>query len=82
MYALDIVPIKALRSRKVVNAIYLLVPPLGLLFMCLSPFFSARERVFRGLMTATCLMFFATMGPSLHGYYAQQLASLQAQQNP
>jgi hypothetical protein len=80
MIASAIAPIQALRSRKVVNAIYLFVPPLGLLFMCLSPFFSARERLFRGLMTASCLMFFATMGPTLQAYTAQQVALLHAQQ--
>ena len=82
MTLLEIVPTAVLRSRKVVNGIYLLLPPLGLLFMCLSPLFSARERAFRGVMTATCLVFFATMGPALHGYCDHQLAALQAQQQP
>lgn len=80
MTALELVPVEALRSRKVVNTIYLLVPPIGLLFMCLSPFFTTRERLVRGLVTASFLAFFTTMGPSLQGYYHQQLATLEAQQ--
>jgi hypothetical protein len=71
-----------LMSRKVVNAIYFLVPPIGLVFMFLSPFFSMKERMVRGMVTASFLAFFSTMGPSLHHYYDNQLAALQAQQQP
>ena len=71
-----------LQERKVVNAIYLVVPPVGLLFMCFSPFFSNRERLMRGLLTASFITFFTLMGPSLHSYYAHQLAELQAQGQP
>lgn len=71
-----------LLSRKVVNAIYFLAPPLGLAFMCVSPSFSMKERMVRGMVTASFLAFFATMGPSLHHYYDTQLAALQAQQQP
>ncbi|MDB5101175.1 MAG: hypothetical protein JWM80_5596 [Cyanobacteria bacterium RYN_339] len=72
----------SLMSRKIVNAIYFLVPPVGLLFMFLSPSFSTKERMVRGLVTASFLTFFSTMGPSLHHYYDSQLAALQAQQQP
>ena len=68
-----------LRSRKIVETIYLLLPPLGLLCMCLSPVYSNRERAMRGLVTSCFIAFFATMGPSLHNYYDHQLAELQAQ---
>lgn len=80
MTAFEMLPMEVLRSRKIVNAIYLLIPPLGLLFMLSSPMFTKRERLVRGLITASCMAFFATMGPSLHGYYQHQLAELQAQQ--
>jgi len=69
-------------SRKVVNAIYFLAPPVGLVFMFLSPFFSMKERMVRGLVTASFMAFFATMGPALHHYADNQLAALQAPQQP
>ena len=69
-----------LQRREVVNAIYLVVPPAGLFFMCLSPFFSNRERLWRIALTASFIIFFATMGPTLRAYYAHQLAELRAQQ--
>jgi hypothetical protein len=69
-------------TRTQINTIYFLVPPLGLLFMLFSPFYSNRERVMRGLLTASFLAFFATMGPSLQNYYENQLAALQTQQQP
>jgi hypothetical protein len=72
----------SLMSRKVVNAIYFVAPPLGLAFMLVSPSFSMKERMVRGMVTASFLAFFATMGPSLHHYYDTQLAALQAQQQP
>lgn len=62
------------QSRKVVNTIYLLVPPIGLLFMFLSPFFSTRERMIRTLVTASFLTFFGIMGDDLRAYLEVQTA--------
>lgn len=67
------------QSRKVVNTIYLLVPPVGLLFMFLSPFFSTRERLVRTAVTASFLTFFAVMGPDLQTYMEVQMATLATQ---
>jgi hypothetical protein len=64
------------QSRKVVNTIYLLVPPIGLLFMFLSPFFSTRERMVRTLVTASFLTFFGVMGDDLRAYLETQTAQL------
>ena len=69
------------QSRKTINTIYFLIPPLGILFMCLSPFFSTRERLVRSLVTASFLTFFGIMGPELQSYYNTQLAALEQQQN-
>lgn len=63
-------------SRRVVNTIYLLVPPLGLLFMFLSPFYSTKERLMRAAITGSFLLFFATMGPELRAYLHTQVAML------
>lgn len=64
------------QSRKVVNTIYLLIPPLGLLFMFLSPFFSTRERMVRTLVTASFLTFFGLMGDDLRAYLEVQTAMM------
>ena len=64
------------QSRKVINTIYLIVPPLGLLFMFLSPFFSTRERLSRTAVTASFIAFFAVMGPDLRSYMEVQMAFL------
>ncbi|HEY9721062.1 MAG TPA: hypothetical protein V6D47_03565 [Oscillatoriaceae cyanobacterium] len=69
-------PTAFLCSRRVVNAIYFVLPPLGLLFMFLSPFFSTKERLLRAAFTGTFLLFFATMGPELHAYLHTQVAML------
>ncbi|MNT86720.1 hypothetical protein D3C72_2270410 [compost metagenome] len=64
------------QNRKVVNAVYLLVPPLGLLMMFLSPFYTQRERLVRTLVTASFITFFAVMGPELRSYLELQVATL------
>ena len=72
-------PNHLLTSRKVVNAIYLLVPPLGLLMMFLSPFYSTRERLVRTVMTASFIALFAVMGPEMREFMNAQLAELAMQ---
>ncbi len=69
-------PAHFFQSRKVVNTIYLLVPPIGLLFMFLSPFFSTRERMVRTLVTASFLTFFAVLGDDMRAYLEVQTAML------
>ena len=64
------------QNRKVINAVYLLVPPLGLLMMFLSPFFTTRERLVRTLVTASFITFFTVMGPDLRAYLELQVATL------
>lgn len=64
------------QNRKVVNTVYLLVPPIGLLMMFLSPFFSTRERVVRTLTTAAFLAFFTVAGPEMRAYLAAHAATL------
>ena len=76
MYDVLIHPAHLLQNRKVVNTVYLLVPPLGLLMMFLSPFFSTRERLVRTVMTASFIAFFAVMGPEMQAYMNAQLAEL------
>ncbi|MFN3429724.1 MAG: hypothetical protein ACK46X_07205 [Candidatus Sericytochromatia bacterium] len=69
-------PTAFFQDRKVVNAVYLLVPPIGLLMMFLSPFYSTRERLVRTLMTASFIAFFAVMGPDLRAYLDAQVAAM------
>lgn len=69
-------PTALLQNRKVVNTIYLLVPPLGLLMMFLSPFYTTRERLTRALVTASFIAFFAVMGADLRAYLEVQVATL------
>ncbi|MNS01062.1 hypothetical protein D3C72_323380 [compost metagenome] len=69
-------PTAFFQDRKVVNTVYLLVPPIGLLMMFLSPFYSTRERMVRTVMTASFIAFFAVMGPDLRAYLAAQVAAL------
>ena len=72
-------PTTFLQNRKVVNTVYLLVPPLGLLMMFLSPFFSTRERVVRTLTTAAFIAFFAVAGPEMRAYLAAHASALAVQ---
>lgn len=69
-------PTALLQNRKVVNMVYLLVPPLGLLMMFMSPFYTKRERFTRALVTASFITFFAVMGPDLRAYLELQVATL------
>lgn len=63
-------------SRKVINGVYFVVPPVGLLFMYLSPSFSARERVTRTAVTASFIAFFMAMGPELQTYVNSEMTRL------
>lgn len=63
-------------SRRVINAIYFLLPPLGVLFMIVSPGFSNRERMGRAALTAAFVAVFALFGPTLHGVLDQEIAKL------
>ena len=77
MYALPThQPVNMLQDRKVVNAVYFLVPPLGMLMMCLSPLFSTKERLMRMAVTAAFLTFFAVMGPEMRAYLAAHAAAV------
>lgn len=71
-------PVPLFQSRKAVNALYLLVPPVGVLAMCLSPAFSNRERLVRAAFTAGFLAFFTLCGPELHAYLHAQTTALAA----
>lgn len=63
-------------SRKVVNGVYFVIPPIGLLFMYASPQFSARERALRTAVTASFLAFFMAMGPELQQYVNSEMTRL------
>lgn len=69
-------PTALLQNRKVVNTVYLLVPPLGLLMMFMSPFYTKRERFTRALVTASFITFFAVMGADLRAYLELQVSTL------
>ncbi len=66
-------------SRKLINSVYFFVPPVGLLFMYVSPSFTARERAVRTVLTASFLAFFMAMGPELQGYLNAEMTRLQLQ---
>lgn len=77
MYALPShQPVNLLQDRKVVNAVYFLVPPIGLLMMFLSPLFSTKERLMRMAVTAAFIAFFAVMGPEMRAYMATHTAAM------
>lgn len=63
-------------SRKTINSIYFVVPPLGLLFMYMSPSFSGRERATRTVVTASFLAFFMAFGPELQAYVNSEMVRL------
>lgn len=63
-------------SRKVINGIYFVVPPVGLLFMYASPSFSAKERALRTAVTASFIAFFMAMGPELQSYVNSEMTRL------
>lgn len=66
-------------SRKVINSVYFFVPPVGLLFMYMSPSFSARERAVRTAVTASFIAFFMAMGPELQSYVNSEMTRLAMQ---
>ena len=63
-------------SRKIVNGIYFLVPPVGLMCMYLSPAFNGRERATRTVVTASFLAFFMAFGPELQAYVNAEMVRL------
>jgi hypothetical protein len=66
-------------SRKLINGVYFVVPPVGLLFMYLSPSFTTRERAVRTAVTASFLAFFMAMGPELQSYLNSEMTRLAMQ---
>lgn len=63
-------------SRKLVNAVYFVAPPVGLFCMYLSPAFNGRERAARTVVTASFLAFFAAFGPELQAYVNAEMVRL------
>lgn len=73
---MTLAPTQLLNSRKAVNALYFVMPPLGVAAMCFSASFSRRERVSRGLMTMAFLMLFSAFGPEMQAYVNAHMAQL------
>lgn len=63
-------------SRKTINGIYFVVPPVGLLFMYLSPSFNGRERAVRTVVTASFMAVFMAFGPELQAYVNSEMTRL------
>jgi hypothetical protein len=63
-------------SRKIINGVYFVVPPVGLLFMYLSPAFNGRERAARTVVTASFLALFMAFGPELQAYVNSEMVRL------